>query len=122
MKAKIRGLKRKCDEMLRRAVIETERFPQHQNATDYWHVHLPLRHELAAPKATPIGISRLCAQTLINRAAHLEVEMRSNKSLVKQWNLKIPSNFSERGTAELIGDENPNAKSEMWFMGEFFDA
>lgn len=39
-----------------------------------------------------------------------------NRSLVQEWRIRIPAEFSERGYLEEINEEAYNHKGELWFI------
>lgn len=50
---------------------KTKSFPKPFYGRDYWHLHLYSPRNFIRSKATPFGVRRLCAQTMIDRARHL---------------------------------------------------
>ncbi len=72
-KAKVRGMKRKCREMIGRIEKGTKTFPNPHHKMDYWHLHLPLSQDFIDSQRTPFSVRRLCVQTCINRAHHLSL-------------------------------------------------
>lgn len=73
---KVRGLKRKTRNMIKRIEEETICFPS-DFYNGYWHLHLPVSQAFIDSERTPFGIKQLCIQTLINRAKHL-IETKPN--------------------------------------------
>lgn len=71
MKTKPRGLRRKCQTMVRRLITGTTVFPLFPREGDFWHLHLPVPPVFIDSKATPFSVRRLCVQTLIDRAQYL---------------------------------------------------
>ncbi|WP_078554461.1 DUF3916 domain-containing protein [Bacillus alkalicellulosilyticus] len=67
---KIRGLKRKTKNMVNRIVQETIEFPT-DFYNGYWHLHLPVAQDFITSSKTPIGVKKICIETLISRAEHL---------------------------------------------------
>ena len=67
---KVRGIKRKVKNMVKRIEQETMNFPSDFH-NGYWHLHLPVGQGFIASNKTPVGIKRLCIQTLLNRGQHL---------------------------------------------------
>lgn len=67
---KIRGMKRKCKNMIRRIEENTIEFPV-EFYNDYWHMHLPVAQDFISSNKTPNKVKRLCIQTLLDRAYHL---------------------------------------------------
>ena len=174
MKTKIRGLRRKCLNMVTHISEETAVFPgPHWEDAGYWHLHLPIADNLIDSAKNSFGVRRLCVQTLITRAHHLAsiapvgetstrvvvaidlprlfgsqiivffgsdyfdtffnrdtdsqrwTPLEANRSLVREWNLQIPSGFSEHGYHEEINDLHeafgePDVKhsGEVWFVGQ----
>ena len=68
---KLRGLRRKCRNIVRRIIEQTATFPQAHNGAAFWHLHLPVARDFISSDATPFKVRRLCAQTLIDSAHHL---------------------------------------------------
>ena len=64
-------MRRKCENMVRLLAQQTTTFPQPHDGDTYWHLHLPVAQNFIDVAATPSGVRRLCAQTLINRAFYL---------------------------------------------------
>lgn len=73
---KLRGLKRKTGNMIKRIWEETSDFPL-EFYNWYWHLHLPVAQSFIDSDSTPFGIKRLCVQTLLERAKHL-IEIKPN--------------------------------------------
>lgn len=67
---KLRGIKRKTRNMIKRIWEETSDFPL-DFYNGYWHLHLPVAQDFIDSDRTPFGIKRLCVQTLLERAKHL---------------------------------------------------
>jgi len=67
---KVRGLKRKLRNMVKRINEETNDFPL-DFYNGYWHLHLPDAQGFIDSHKTPCGIKRLCVQTLLERTKHL---------------------------------------------------
>ena len=162
---KPRGLHRKCRNMMRSLTQQTAVFPQPHHNNDFWHLHLPVAQNFIDAAATPSGVRRLCAQTLIDRAFYLaslaptELETRvavaiclpelwnsqiivffgaeyydsffkrdseaqkwttleGNRSLAREWGLRVPDDFSERGYKEELRDGDFTLDGEIWFIGQ----
>lgn len=73
---KLRGLKRKTGNMIKRIEEETSDFPL-DFYNGYWHLHLPVAQGFIDSDRTPFGIKRLCVQTLLEQAKHL-IEIKPN--------------------------------------------
>lgn len=73
---KVRGLKRKAGNMIKRIEEETTYFPL-DFYHGYWHLHLPVAQDFIDSDRTPFGIKRVCVQTLLERAKHL-IESKPN--------------------------------------------
>lgn len=73
---KLRGLKRKTRNMIKRIWEETSDFPL-DFYNGYCHLHLPVAQGFIDSDRTPFGIKRLCVQTLLERAKHL-IEIKPN--------------------------------------------
>ena len=69
-KKKVRGLRRKTKNMIKRIEEETNKFPS-DFYNGYWHLHLPVAQSFIDSEKTPFGIKRLCVQTLLKAAKHL---------------------------------------------------
>ena len=67
---KVRGLRRKTKDMIKRIEEETNEFPS-DFYNGYWHLHLPVAQSFIDSEKTPFGIKRLCVQTLLKAAKHL---------------------------------------------------
>jgi hypothetical protein len=61
------GLRRKCRNMVRHIVEQTQSFPQPHRNFDYWHLHLPVAQGFIGSASTRLSVQRLCVQTLISR-------------------------------------------------------
>lgn len=70
-KKKVRGVKRKCNKMVKYVNGLTEFFPEANLDFGYWHLHLPVAQEFIDSIKTPHPVRRLCIQLLIIRAKHL---------------------------------------------------
>ena len=66
---KVRGIKRKLNNLLERIEEHTTEFPTHFY-NGYWHLHLPVAEDFIDFNKTPKKVKRLCIQTLLNRAKH----------------------------------------------------
>jgi len=75
-KKKIRGIKRKTNNMIKRILENTLEFPLEFN-NDYWHMHLPVAYDFINSIKTPFKVKRLCIHTLLERADHL-IRMKPN--------------------------------------------
>lgn len=116
---KVRGLKRKLKTMVKRIEQETINFPS-DFYNGYWHLHLPVGQSFISSNKTPIGIKRLCIQTLLNRAEHL-VNIKSETlertrvvvavDLPSLWNSQIIV-FS--GETHFKGFFHRNDDSQRW--------
>ncbi|MDR6749068.1 hypothetical protein J2W90_003236 [Bacillus pumilus] len=67
---KVRGMKRKTNEIVTRIEESTREFPA-DIEQGYWHLPLPAAYDFICTNKTPQKIKRLSIQTLINRAKHL---------------------------------------------------
>ena len=45
----------------------------------------------------------------------------SSRSLMREWNLRLPDNFAERGFGETLDDADFQSTSELWFFGQIGD-
>lgn len=69
---KVRGMKRKTNEMVTIIEESTREFPADiEQGYWYWHLPLPVAYDFICTNKTPQKIKRLSIQTLINRAEHL---------------------------------------------------
>lgn len=68
---KIRGIKRKTEDMINRIEENTMVFPT-EFYNGYWHMHLPVGQGFISSDKTPRKIKRLCIQTLLDRAEYLK--------------------------------------------------
>lgn len=73
---KLRGLKRKTGNMIKRIEAETSDFPL-DFYNGYWHLHLPVAQAFIDSERIPFGIKRFCVQTLLDRAKYLS-EIKPN--------------------------------------------
>ncbi|MCF8566231.1 DUF3916 domain-containing protein [Alicyclobacillus tolerans] len=67
---KIRGIKRKTNNMVRSIEELTEEFPS-DFYRGFWHIHLPVAKSFIDSEKTPKSIRHLCIQTLVERTQHL---------------------------------------------------
>lgn len=67
---KVRGVKRKFNNMIKRIEENTLEFPTEFH-NGYWHLHLPVAQNFLSSDKTPKQIKRLCIQILLYRAEHL---------------------------------------------------
>ncbi len=67
---KVRGVKRKSTNMIKRIEEDTLAFPT-EFYNGYWHLHLPVAQDFISSGKTPKKIKRLCIQTLLDRAEYL---------------------------------------------------
>jgi len=124
MNTKQRGLRRKCENMVRRITEQTEVFPQPHEPngvySSYWHLHLPVAQDFIDSPKTPFGVRRLCVQTLVNRAYHLAaiapVNDRSTRVVVavdlpELWKSQIIVFF---GTKYFDTFFNRNTETQRW--------
>ncbi|ANU13024.1 hypothetical protein B481_3394 [Planococcus halocryophilus Or1] len=68
---KIRGIKRKIEEMVNRIEENTMAFPT-EFYNGYWHMHLPVGQDLISSDKTPWKVKQLCILKLVDRAAYLK--------------------------------------------------
>ncbi|AIY04973.1 hypothetical protein Plano_1008 [Planococcus sp. PAMC 21323] len=68
---KIRGIKRKTENMVNRIEENTLEFPT-EFYNGYWHMHLPVGQGFISSDKTPRKAKRLCIQTLVDRAEYLK--------------------------------------------------
>ncbi|MEH6941811.1 DUF3916 domain-containing protein [Bacillus sp. JJ722] len=67
---KVRGIKRKSTNMIKRIEEKTLKFPI-EFYNGYWYLHLPVAEDFINSVKTPKKIKRLCIQTMLARAEHL---------------------------------------------------
>lgn len=67
---KIRGIKRKTNNMMKRIEENTFEFPT-DFYNGYWHLHLPVAPDFINSNKTPKRVKRLCIQSLLDRAEYL---------------------------------------------------
>jgi hypothetical protein len=67
---KVRGVKRKSNNMIKRLEENTLEFPT-EFYNGFWHLHLPVAQDFISSNKTSKKVKRLCIQTLIDRAEHL---------------------------------------------------
>ncbi|WP_046173579.1 DUF3916 domain-containing protein [Domibacillus indicus] len=78
---KVRGMKRKTENMMKRIEESTMEFPS-EFYKGYWHLHLPADQDFINSHKTPCNVKRLCIQALIDRTNHLmEIKPDSNEKL-----------------------------------------
>lgn len=46
------------------------------------------------------------------------IPLPDKRSIIQEWNLKIPDTFKVKGYKEEINDEDYKATSELWYIGE----
>lgn len=68
---KVRGIKRKTEEMVKRIEENTLVFPT-EFYNGYWHLRLPVDQGFISSDKTPLKVKRLCIQTLLDRAEQLK--------------------------------------------------
>lgn len=95
---KIRGLKRKTRNMIKRIGEETNDFPS-DFYNGYWHLHLPVAQAFIDSDKTPFGIKRLCVQTLLDCAKHL-IEIKPNTC--EKYRVVVYISFQELFDSQII--------------------
>ncbi|WP_028776771.1 DUF3916 domain-containing protein [Shimazuella kribbensis] len=108
---KVRGLKRKTKEMILRLEESTMVFPT-DFYNGYCHFRLPVAQGFIDSCKTPIGIKRLCIQTLIDRAHHL---MNIKPHNEEEYRVVVSVDLSGLWYSQII-----IFKGESYFNG-FFD-
>lgn len=116
---KIRGLKRKTEDMVKRIKEYTLVFPT-EFYNGYWHLHLPVHQGFIGSDKTPRKIKRLCMQTLVNRAEHL-IELKPDDQEIYRvvvaidlpglWNSQI---IVFRGDDHFKNFFNRNTEYQKW--------
>ena len=79
---KIRGVKRKTAQMVRRIEEETDSFPV-DFYQDYWHLHMPVAEAFIDSAATPLRVRKQLIQLLIDRTVHLIAQKPPDTDLFK---------------------------------------
>ena len=166
VRAKQRGLRRKCRSMVQQLQEATTAFPEPHDTFQFWHLHLPVHYSFIDSTQTPRSVRRLCMQTLVDCTDHLRrikpekhefcrvvtvidlpdlsrsqiivffgseyydqfFERNSNhqkwipfsdsRSLVKQWNLRLPDGLNEIGFREELRCDYEYSDNDLWFLGE----
>lgn len=95
---KLRGLKRKTRNMIKRIWEETSDFPL-EFYNGYWHLHLPVEQSFIDSNSTPSGIKRLCVQTLLERAKNL-IEIKPNTR--KKYRVVVYISFQALFDSQII--------------------
>lgn len=95
---KVRGIKRKVSNMINRIEEETADFPL-DFYNGYWHLHLPVAQGFIDSPKTPLGIKRLCVQTLIERAKHM---MELKPSTGEKYRVVVYINFQALFASQII--------------------
>ena len=95
---KLRGLKRKTGNIIKRIWEETSDFPLNFY-NGYWHLHLPVAQGFIDSERTPFGIKRLCVQTLLKRAKHL-IEIKPNTP--DKYRVVVYINFQALFDSQII--------------------
>lgn len=83
---KVRGLKRKTNDMIVRIHGNTREFPT-DFYNGYWHLHLPVAERFITSNKTPLKVKRVCLQTLVDQAEQL-IRLKPNDKGTyrkKQW-------------------------------------
>lgn len=115
---KVRGIKRKCQSMVKRLIMLTEHFPHEE--PDYWHLYLPASRSFIDSPKTPQAVKRLCIQTLVDRVHHLiEIKPQSKVptrviasiDLRNLWESQIIIFFSEESFKNFF---NRNSVYHKW--------
>lgn len=68
---KVRGIKQKTENMVKRIKENTAVFPT-DFYNGYWHMHLPVHQGFISSDQTPRKVKQLCIQTLIDSVAYLK--------------------------------------------------
>lgn len=116
---KVRGIKRKSNQMKRRIEEETAEFPTHFY-NGYWHLHLPVAQGFIDSNQTPKKVKQLCIQTLINRAEYL-IKQKPNTEetyrvvvavdLPKLWNSQL---IVFKGSEHFDGFFSRDSEEQKW--------
>ena len=108
MKIKQRGLRRKCENMIRRISEQTALFPKPHQGSAYWHLHLPVAQGFIDSKSTPPGVRRLCVQTMVNRAYYLATHTPAGETSTR---VVVAVNVPELWNSQII----------VFFGSKYFD-
>lgn len=95
---KVRGIKRKVSNMIKRIEEETADFPL-DFYNGYWHLHLPVAQGFIDSDKTPFGIRRLCVQTLLERAQHM-IELKPSTG--EKYRVVVYINFQALFDSQII--------------------
>lgn len=79
---KVRGIKRKSEQLIEAIKEATADFPT-ESYNGYWHLHLPASQSFIDSEKTPIAVKRRCMQTLLDQAAHLKRLKPSDSELYR---------------------------------------
>ncbi len=107
---KIRGMKRKTKNMIKRIEEHTMKFPS-EFKHHYWHMHLPIAQDFIDSKKTPNKVKRLCMQTLLERA-YLLMQMKPNDR--KNYRVVVAISLPELWSSQII-----IFKGESYFLNFF---
>lgn len=87
---KVRGMKRKSNDMIKRIEASTLKFPT-EFYNGYWHLHLPVAQGFINSTKTPRKIKRMCIQSLLDSAAHLtELKPKDNEKYRVMVSIELP--------------------------------
>lgn len=121
---KVRGCKRKSNNMIERIVENTLTFPT-EFYNGYWHLPLPVAQNFIDSHKTPEKIRRLCIQTLLDRAEQL-IDMKPNDK--EKYRVVVAVKLSSLWGSQIVvfkGDShfkdffNRNDEYQKWLP--FFD-
>ena len=56
-----------------------------------------------------------------NSPSQMWTPLAPSRSLAREWNLKLPDDFAQRGVREILDDADLYAESELWFFGQISD-
>lgn len=118
---KVRGIKRKTDQMVNRIEENTQEFPT-EFYNGYWHLHLTVGQGFISSYKTPLRIKRLCIQTLLDRAEYLKGLQPNDE---EKYRVVAAIEFPTLGNSQIIifkGDVhfkdffNRNDNHQKWIL------
>ncbi len=108
-KKKVRGAKRKSNQMIRDINELTSQFPDVDLEYGYWHMHLPVAQTFIDSSKTPMYIRKLCVQSLINGVERL-------------INIRPKLNISSRVVASIDLPHLWHSQIIVFFGDEYFNS
>lgn len=117
---KVRGIKRKYHNMVKRIEEHTLEFPS-EFFNGYWHLHLPVALDFISSSKTPKKIKRLCIQKLLDRAEHLlKLKPHDNEKYRVVVSVDLPNLWGSqiivfKGDSHFRGFFDRNDEYQKWF-------